>query len=76
MSPWPPDNELLLERYAYVCTQLRAAQNAGNRADVGRWQAEKDEIVQRFDGMVSSRRAWRFAAVIVTALIIIAAVAA
>jgi hypothetical protein len=77
MSPWPPDNELLLERYAYVCTQLRAAQNAGNRADVGRWQAEKDEIVQRFDGMVSSRRIWRvLAAVSVLVLIGIAAAVA
>lgn len=64
MSPWPQDNELLLDRYAYVCAQLRAAQNAGNRADIARWQAEKESIVELFDQVVESRQGWRVLAMI------------
>lgn len=77
MSPWPQDSQTLLERYAYACNQLRAAQNAGNRADIARWQAEKESIAELVDDVVSSRRIWRvLAAVSVTVLIGIAVAAA
>ena len=77
MSPWLQDSQTLLERYAYACNQLRAAQNAGNRADIARWQSEKDSIVELYDDVVSSRRIWRvLAAVSVTVLIGIAVAAA
>jgi hypothetical protein len=75
MSPWPQDNQTLLERYAYACNQLRAAQNAGNRADIARWQAEKECIAELVDEVASSRRIWRVLAVVSVMVLIGIAVA-
>ncbi len=75
MSPWPQDNHALLERYAYACNQLRAAQNAGNRVDIARWQAEKESIAELVDDVASSRRIWRVLAAVSTLVLIGIAVA-
>lgn len=67
---WPQDSEQLLERYAYACMQLREAQNAGNRADVARWQAEKDSIAELIEDVINSRRIWRVLATVCVLLLI------